>query len=743
VLCQLRRVEPLNKVIIDPKCPNDILPIIEVTDEMINDLISVDNDICIDDINKKSNEYMVSIGGMTFPFKSTFDNIDQVMVNVSVVSNLFSNDVIKIDLDCLKYHLYNISKTFNKMEAIKLAKQEHQNFQWDINDVSEDHNELVKCNYSLSELAKYKMNKKIHNSFNKDKVQQYLFDDIDYDRLLSIADGVIIDTPDNFKNVPLNSDMRALQKKLKKVYSFLYTKLRRKGKGIILIRDKIPTDIRNGLHKKMSHWTMKGVSGRILVDDSNGDDGCILNTPEVKAKQIKRYGKCNLPSLLSIFSSWIEYCIKENICIKDCSLWKDDIEGAFPQLFIHPDYVHLMVTTIDEYYDYCYFHASMGYTGFPMAWCCVSNAIRRAARKTTNGPIFVFVDDFGGCAKDSEALNDKIKTQTIIKNCINNEALALDKSVNPTKLTEIIGWKVNMLKEEFGPNEKACNKLLVTFFFVNYNVPLSCKVYQLLASLAERYSCGLIGMSAFVAPFHTMVNIGKHLKRPSASIKFCIDMWRIVAILLYKDNSFFNRKIVSLTGHCYNGITYIVDCLIIISDASPWKVGAAIINAHSGEFICYTSYKLSYIDKENRYQNIREYTGKFAGLCLLSKYYKKPSTTNVKWINDNAAAVKWAEKNKCASQQGHIVNIVMAWFQIYASYNVTRVDRIPGKDMGFIDDISRDVYHPLMDKIPYIDIRSIEIDQLFDLCNPTIIHDKEDNLVAFTSVHRLLSKMFY
>ncbi len=506
---------------------------------------------------------------------------------------------------------------------------------------------------------------------------------------------------------------------------------------------KLTSEFLCSLHFIESHWTPKAISGRILIDPSNGNPESILNTDEVKAIGIARYGKCNGLMINQIFMKWINYCIAKKIRLIDCMLWKEDIDGAFPQIFINPSDVHLMATRIDEDYIYIYLNANMGYTNTPMAWCCVSEAVNRKIDSVIEGVSTVYVDDFKGISEDKYAFSDHEIAKSIIKACINNDSLSSEKSCSPSKKAEIIGWNIDLMNGTFGPNEKGRNKLLLCFFYVDYNRPLTCKVYQLLASLAERYSSGLCSLSAFVHPFHSMTGIGEHVRRPSASIKFCIDMWRIVALLLYADESFLNKTIISTTGHCEVDNLYVSTCISVISDAGPNQVGAAILDKNTGMFLCYTKFKFSFDDINNKFQNIREYLGQLISCILVYTYFKGKdiSYNNIEWTNDSTTAVSWARTNKCSSAQGHFANIIMSWFQIYSSFTVTQVMRIPGKDMGFIDDMSRNNYHPLMDTTPYVDISSKTITSLINLCNPFEKRNQEENMDAFFIVHSLLSKI--
>ena len=113
----------------------------------------------------------------------------------------------------------------------------------------------------------------------------------------------------------------------------------------------------------------------------------------------------------------------------------------------------------------------------------------------------------------------------------------------------------------------------------------------------------------------------------------------------------------------------------------------------------------------------------------------------MEWINDNTTALSWAEDNKCSSSYGHFANIIMSWFQIYTGSNVSRATRIPGKDMGFIDDLSRDVDNPLRRSVPEVAVESCVSEELFSLCNPMAHQTRRDNLEAFYRVHEILHKL--
>ena len=128
-----------------------------------------------------------------------------------------------------------------------------------------------------------------------------------------------------------------------------------------------------------------------------------------------------------------------------------------------------------------------------------------------------------------------------------DSAINDDKTVRPTKKTDVLGWECDITNEVCYPSQKGCNKLLVVFFcFDATTKKQSHELWEVLAGVAERYSVGLVFMRAFVSPFHHMK--GKCGRNPDESGRprsrgavilssafFCIEMWWSEALLLWHD----------------------------------------------------------------------------------------------------------------------------------------------------------------------------------------------------------------
>jgi hypothetical protein len=349
-----------------------------------------------------------------------------------------------------------------------------------------------------------------------------------------------------------------------------------------------------------------------------------------------------------------------------------------------------------------------------------------------------YVDDYMIFAHDSKIKQAQEINQQGIKAYFGDAAIELDKSVLPTKTANIIGWFVNLLSGRIRPNDKGINKLLFVFLFVDERSPQPLKVFQLMSSLAERYSQGIRGMRAFVDPITNMTrnwSSGKHFTKRQAdsNARFSIEIWRVVAILLWIDKDFFSVPIESFAcGHSFP-VNFKTK-----TDASPWKLAAALLTM-SNRVIAYATLLLPFKDPENKYQNVKEFLGGLLGCILASVVLKPTNPVRVQWIGDNRSALTWAKENKCSSRAAQYANIAYTLFQVYSHIQRHTTQHCAGVDMGVIDGLSRDFPTPGLD--PKLEIKldsNITIQSLFQAMDPTRNRNLVDHHEAFKDIHMLL-----
>jgi hypothetical protein len=112
-----------------------------------------------------------------------------------------------------------------------------------------------------------------------------------------------------------------------------------------------------------------------------------------------------------------------------------------------------------------------------------------------------------------------------------------------------------------------------------------------------------------------------------SNARFAIEMWRVVAILLWINKDFFPVPIESLAW----GYMFLIHYKIK-TDASPWKLAAAIFSM-DGHMLAYTTLVLPYKDPDNKYQNVKEFSGGILG-CILASIFSetiKPHQNTMDW----------------------------------------------------------------------------------------------------------------
>jgi hypothetical protein len=300
----------------------------------------------------------------------------------------------------------------------------------------------------------------------------------------------------------------------------------------------------------------------------------------------------------------VKYASDIGCLLSDLRLWKDDIKGAFGQFNMDPKACYLLATQIAIGVVMIYVAGMFGYHACPLIFGVFSRALGRVISASCSGIIYIYVDDIIGFAHHSVAASEQVFAQSCIRRTFGSASVAVDKSLNPCTSGEILGWTVDLSLGIIRPNDKAIRKLMWAFFMVDNKAskwPL--QQCQMLASLAERYSLALRGMTHFVYPFHAMC--GKYGLDPKASsnrqlwravssqVKFSVEMWRMVAMSLYCDPLSLAMPIASLVRPLYSLPDY-----FLITDAGPLKLGYAIHNSE-GVLLWYSSYTWPFVRNDN------------------------------------------------------------------------------------------------------------------------------------------------
>ncbi len=331
--------------------------------------------------------------------------------------SMFSKSKIRVNKSYLIERYECLSKKFNKNRYFEVAENANRGFEWPQAVYTRDLEHLRACG-SIENLIREVQLQKRNVSFNSDRVREYCSGDPEYERLLQISNGVVVDVPDNFSRRPLPTKFRYLQSQMTSTYRSLYLKSWTRFRGVILPIKELSPEQLDSLHFSDSHWTSKvdSESGRILLDTTNCPPGMSLKSEDAKVKIINRYGKATCPTIIYILRRWISFCQNKGVLLSACLIWKDDIESAFPQLNLEPKSAMLLSTKIDEELIFINSSGSFGWQGMPMAFGCLSRVLQRLTNDTINGVADYYVDDDNALSLREHVASDHIKITKRTKN---------------------------------------------------------------------------------------------------------------------------------------------------------------------------------------------------------------------------------------------------------------------------------------------------------------------------------------
>ena len=606
---------------------------------------------------------------------------------------------------------------------------------------------------SLEVLVARIQKSKAEDRFNTERCTAVFSDDPEYERLMSLArDGVIIDSPEGFILQTEPEVPRKLQRQLDLAYQKHAFKVCEKRNGVIIRQKELSQGDREKLHYNPPHITPKYVPGvrdgldvvvvdrpmgsRFLMDCSNSESGRVLNTPDVKVKVIERYGMIEHPTIQFIVTEWYAYAAMHKVSLCDCRIFKDDFSGAFAQLNVNPTSAYLLAMLVGAGLILIYVAGLFGWLGFPMAFAVLSRAFQRKFRMELEIPLVLYVDDVIALALAERAVADQ---QYIVRECeraMGSKAMSFEKQVTPTLTTDVLGWRIDLVTESFRPCEKGTRKLVFAFWLVAAGDEFPLLVYQLLASLAQHYSLGLPGMAPFTYPLHNMVaKFQGNLywkKKPSSAARLSIEVWRVVSMLLLQKHHRMCRPLRCLVAGKVSG----ENLIWVFTDASPSGMGIGLFN-HENVLLAFMGYQFPFDAMASEYQCAREYFAYMFGFIFLEWVLGgSPGLRRAAWVNDNKAAVLWAEAQKCNSMAAQYAFMAVTWQQLSSQFEFVLVEHQKGVLMGDIDGLSRGYSHSLDPRKEYImsDVQSAQLDELFLLLDPSVIRDLKDHHYVFDAV---------
>jgi len=488
-------------------------------------------------------------------------------------------------------------------------------------------------------------------------------------------------------------------------------------------------------------------AGRMLVDPTNASAGNHpLNCPQVKEIGELKWGHVRCPTIGEIIATLTNHATANGSLVSEYRLCKEDISNAFGCNKIAPQDAALFATRLSATLVMIHFYNNFGHTIAPHIFGPLGRSLTESVNAKVDGVVATYVDDLNGFFHYTTALRDQNTMVSTMKGLLGPKALS-DKSWGPSPTGEVIGWYIDLTAGTIRPNDRGIRKLALVFLTLDISPSArwSLHLCQVLASLTERYSRGIIGMRTFVEPFIALTrsaaapgaNSISASRKINSLVRMSAILWRAIIVILLSQPERLAVPLQYMSAKKDKSFDYSA-----ITDASD-SVGLILFGKTTKAIAC-TSYLLPFEAHDGRYQNTRELLGVMLSLVLFKSKFNLPAGTKIGVKSDSISAIMWITKNRAASQYAHVAFLTYTWICIVTRYEIVDITHIAGKsdEMFDIDALSRNLRTRDVNYSTFVETTPLPwLNDIFSLCDPTKDRTKlNDHYEVFNKVVRNVAK---
>jgi hypothetical protein len=531
-----------------------------------------------------------------------------------------------------------------------------------------------------------------------------LTDEKDFERLLRIARGIRIQTPDEF--VPSGFTNRPpLRRKYQLEVSHAVNKLlaMQWEKDTVLL---LPTEVvarLPGIHFSPIHWVLKSgkPQGRVIGDTSNPAPGSdALNGTGKDGKDAVRraimaeWGRIVHPTLRDLVLMILR--MVDRYGAENLRLWKMDLAAAFNLMDFEAASAILLAFELTEGMSAVHTTGMFGWTGTPYVFQTITRVMVDLCRKHLEGLMLMYVDDMLGVSHVDAAARDMEKADGLARGLLGPNAVADDKT-ECERAQDWLGWHISLDSMTVSASRRNLLKAVHAFFFVDLDGLVALSEVERMASYASRYSVLCPQMKPYSAALHGAKKSYRGDRNVrhvlSAEARCDIVMWRAYLCLLRFDPANFARSLDSFRPRTAT--------VKIEFDASLTGL-SALISTRSGpegpyRLVRYTSLTLPFaVTTDSSYQNTCEYLAVLLGLLLIRQERLAPRGFAYELVGDSVACLSWCARGRAVSSLARAANVCHSLLAVDMDSTIVETTHIAGKDNVVCDGLSRGKTGPEM-----------------------------------------------
>ncbi len=623
-----------------------------------------------------------------------------------------------------------------------------QDFCWPVGVHLRDERLAAAHGFDVEAMSRVHQAARRENRLSRERIEQWVPpDDPDHHRLLSLADGMIVLTADDFEPVGRPPKMRNLYKRVKGAVNKVLAEIWAEGLAFIVTKQTAALLAQKSgpLQYNTVSWAPKKgkPQGRYICDSSDASAGAALNSNAAAKKLEEFYGSIVHPTLEELINMINEYAdemratMGEDFRWDELRLWKADLRKAFTLLDVRPDCVKYFACELTDNLVLLYNSGGFGWTGTPYCFDVPTRVISRRVKVSIRGKSRMFVDDAMGVVLARWLAHDQAVMKSVSEGLLGPHAMADEKSESGVRLTWI-GWDVDLSRRRVTISRRNFMKTLYGFFMVDVE-HVQVREIERLASWASRYSVILRVMEPFNGAIYAEL-AGMHNRHTYKSLRgmgarVAVWMWRVMLCLLRLNEDTFGRTFDSFRPRSAE--------LLIEFDASLEGIGLVITDLRAGKMVGLDGVTFPFsLGGLSRFQNSSEFIAVTVGCaCVARAGYRG---VGIALRGDNISSLSWGSSEHFSSR---LCTPAVLFFMLLTTtfdLRVVTAEHIPGEENIVCDLLSRG-HRPGDLGVPMgrgLDLETPMMQKILGLCDPSHeISSEEAFLQLWKGIRKVLQDL--
>lgn len=569
-------------------------------------------------------------------------------------------------------------------------------------EVVEAHEEELRAtNNDFDEVVRRRLERMRPDRLNGERVHRLDPGNPERERLLDLAEGIMVETPPGFypngQRAEERPPLRHLYKRTHKAVDKMIYDLVQSGLALVLTA-ATAYDI-GGLHVSPAHWAPKAgkAHGRPLIDSTDANSPYpVLNSAAVSKWAQEYFGEIRHPTIIDfVLMIWDFKQAHPEVTWDQVVLFKMDLKGAYNLLSFKARFCKLFSVELVGGLVVIFLCGLFGWSATPAAFQVVTRAIVYELRIRLFGDSKMYVDDILAVTLLAHLVADKTTTRNVCNDLLGAGAIADEKTVdtelNGSRRIDVIGYTIDMRLQVVTLSHRNLLRTLYAFFKVDTRGPIAVVDIQRMASLASRYCFLLPELRPFSRALYGCIR-GIRNRRVSVPLtpaaRLSVELWRTLLCAIALDERRFARPFHTFVPREAE--------TVIQFDASLQGIGILLYERDrgSGDEVLIGGTAVPFMgwemdEEDSSMQNTAEFMAVVVGIVTALRWLPSSRDRSIMLRGDSVTALQWAASGRIRSDNAARAACVFALLLAASGARICGSVHVPAELNGWCDLLSR------------------------------------------------------